>query len=51
MIKKANMLAKFGVSCGGDLWSADDIRAVEELNSTPFGRASTSSITVPFLNR
>ncbi len=24
------MPAKFGVSCGGDLWSADDIRAVEE---------------------
>ena len=25
------MPAKFGVSCGGDIWSAEDIRAVEEL--------------------
>ena len=30
------MPAKFGVSCGGDLWKADDIRAVEEFGYDSF---------------
>lgn len=30
------MPAKFGVSCGGDFWSADDIRAVEEYGYDSF---------------
>ncbi len=30
------MPAKFGVSCGGDHWSADDIRAVEEFGYDGF---------------
>lgn len=30
------MPAKFGVSCGGDHWSADDIRAVEEFGYDSF---------------
>jgi len=30
------MAAKFGVTCGGDLWSADDIRAVEEFGYDSF---------------
>ena len=30
------MPAKFGVTCGGDLWSADEIRAVEELGYDSF---------------
>ena len=30
------MPAKFGVTCGGDQWSADDIRAVEEFGYDSF---------------
>src|SRR3990170_1862642 len=30
------MPAKFGVTCGGDFWSADDIRAVEEFGYDSF---------------
>ena len=30
------MPAKFGVTCGGDIWSADDIRAVEEFGYDSF---------------
>jgi probable F420-dependent oxidoreductase len=35
-IRKNIVPAKFGVSCGGDIWSDADIRAVEEFNYDSF---------------